>query len=259
MTVSLEALRAEIRELSAQVEEHGHRYYVLDRPTITDSQYDELFRRLSRLEQEHPELALPNSPTAKVGGPPVEKSTVRHTLPMLSLDNITNPDELADFEQRIQRFLKTEDAIEYVVEPRSTASGWSWCTRTASSRWARPGATAPTARTSRRTSAPSARFPCPCAGTGLPYRNCWRCAAKCSIRRRVFGASTGNGKKPGSTCSPIPATPPPAPSSNWTRRSPPAAPSTCSATAWARWSLRPSGATRISWPRCKPGDSSRCR
>ena len=124
MTVSLEALRAEIRELSAQVEEHGHRYYVLDRPTITDSQYDELFRRLSRLEQEHPELALPNSPTAKVGGPPVEKfTTVRHTLPMLSLDNITNPDELADFEQRIQRFLKTEDAIEYVVEPKIDGIG----------------------------------------------------------------------------------------------------------------------------------------
>ena len=124
MTVSLEALRAEIRELSAQVEEHGHRYYVLDRPTITDSEYDELFRRLSRLEQEHPELALPNSPTAKVGGPPVEKfTTVRHTLPMLSLDNITNPDELADFEQRIQRFLKTEDAIEYVVEPKIDGIG----------------------------------------------------------------------------------------------------------------------------------------
>ena len=124
MTVSLEALRAEIRELSAQVEEHGYRYYVLDRPAITDSQYDELFRRLSRLEQEHPELALPNSPTAKVGGPPVEKfTTVRHTLPMLSLDNITNPDELADFEQRIQRFLKTEDAIEYVVEPKIDGIG----------------------------------------------------------------------------------------------------------------------------------------
>ena len=124
MTVSLEALRAEIRELSAQVEEHGYRYYVLDRPTITDSEYDELFRRLSLLEQEHPELALPNSPTAKVGGPPVEKfTTVRHTLPMLSLDNITNPDELADFEQRIQRFLKTEDAIEYVVEPKIDGIG----------------------------------------------------------------------------------------------------------------------------------------
>lgn len=121
---SLEALKAEIRELTARVEEHGHRYHVLDAPIITDSEYDEMFRRLSRLEQEHPELALPNSPTAKVGGPPVERfATVRHTLPMLSLDNVTNPDELADFEQRIQRFLKTTDPMEYVVEPKIDGVG----------------------------------------------------------------------------------------------------------------------------------------
>ncbi len=124
MTVSLEALRAEIRELTAQVEDHGYRYYVLDRPTITDSEYDALFRRLRRLEQEHPELALPHSPTTRVGGPPVDKfATVRHTLPMLSLDNITNRDELADFEQRLQRFLKSDDPLEYVVEPKIDGVG----------------------------------------------------------------------------------------------------------------------------------------
>ena len=124
VTDSREALREEIRALTAQVEDHGYRYHVLDDPVITDSEYDELFRRLSRLEQEHPELALPNSPTAKVGGPPVERfDTVRHTLPMLSLDNVTNPDELADFEQRIQRFLKTDDPLEYVVEPKIDGIG----------------------------------------------------------------------------------------------------------------------------------------
>ncbi len=124
MTDSLAALREEIRALTAQVEDHGYRYHVLDRPEITDSEYDELFRRLSRLEQEHPELALPNSPTAKVGGPPVERfGTVRHTRPMLSLDNVTNPEELADFEQRIQRFLKTDDPLEYVVEPKIDGIG----------------------------------------------------------------------------------------------------------------------------------------
>ncbi len=121
---SLEALEAEVRELTARVEEHSYRYHVLDAPIITDSEYDEMFRRLSRLEQEHPELALPNSPTAKVGGPPVERFvTVRHTLPMLSLDNVTNPEELADFEQRIQRFLKTADPLEYVVEPKIDGIG----------------------------------------------------------------------------------------------------------------------------------------
>ena len=121
---SLEALKAEVRELTARVEEHSYRYHVLDAPIITDSEYDEMFRRLSRLEQEHPELALPNSPTNKVGGPPVERFvTVRHTLPMLSLDNVTNPEELADFEQRIQRFLKTADPLEYVVEPKIDGIG----------------------------------------------------------------------------------------------------------------------------------------
>lgn len=121
---SLEALEAEVRELTARVEEHSYRYHVLDAPIITDSEYDEMFRRLSRLEQEHPELALPNSPTNKVGGPPVERFvTVRHTLPMLSLDNVTNPEELADFEQRIQRFLKTADPLEYVVEPKIDGIG----------------------------------------------------------------------------------------------------------------------------------------
>ena len=124
MTDSLEALKAEIRELTREVEEHSYRYHVLDDSEIADSEYDEKFRRLSRLEQEHPELALPNSPTTKVGGPPVDKfTTVRHTLPMLSLDNITNRDELADFEQRIQRFLKTDDPLEYVVEPKIDGIG----------------------------------------------------------------------------------------------------------------------------------------
>ncbi len=124
MTDSPEALKAEIRELTDKVAEHGYRYHVLDDPRITDSEYDELFRRLSKLEREHPELALPNSPTAKVGGPPLDRfTTVRHTLPMLSLDNITNRDELAEFEQRIQRFLKTADPLEYVVEPKIDGVG----------------------------------------------------------------------------------------------------------------------------------------
>lgn len=124
MTVSLDALGAEVRELTAQVERHAYRYHVLDDPVIADSEYDELFRRLCELEREHPELALPNSPTARVGGPPLDKfAAVRHTRPMLSLDNVTDRDELADFEQRIQRFLKSGDPLEYVVEPKIDGVG----------------------------------------------------------------------------------------------------------------------------------------
>lgn len=124
MRDSLEALQAEIREMTEKVTEHGYRYYVLDQPAITDSEYDELFRRLLKLELEYPDFALSNSPTAKVGGPPLAKFTsVRHTLPMLSLDNITNKQELTDFEQRIQRFLKTTGPLEYVAEPKIDGIG----------------------------------------------------------------------------------------------------------------------------------------
>ena len=89
--------------MTEKVTEHGYRYHVLDQPVVTDSEYDELFRCLLKLELEYPDFALPNSPTAKVGGPPLAKFTsIRHTLPMLSLDNITNKQELTDFERRIQ-------------------------------------------------------------------------------------------------------------------------------------------------------------
>ena len=124
VTGSLEALQAEIREVTEKLAEHGYRYHVLDQPAITDSEYDELFRRLLKLELEYPDFALPNSPTAKVGGPPLAKFTsVPHTLPMLSLDNITNKQELTEFEQRIQRFLKTTDPLEYVTEPKIDGIG----------------------------------------------------------------------------------------------------------------------------------------
>ena len=106
-------------DLRRQIEEHNHRYYVLDDPLISDAEYDELFRRLVALEREHPELASPDSPTQKVGAPPLEKfSTVEHTVPMLSLANAKDADELREFEDRIQRFLKRSEAIEYAVEPK---------------------------------------------------------------------------------------------------------------------------------------------
>ena len=79
------AAEREISELREQLDKHNYRYYVLDDPAISDAEYDRLFHRLVELEQEHPELATPDSPTQKVGAPPLEKfTTVQHTLPMLS-------------------------------------------------------------------------------------------------------------------------------------------------------------------------------
>jgi DNA ligase (NAD+) len=112
-------LRQEIADLRRQIEEHNHRYHVLDDPLISDADYDELFRRLLELERDYPDLAEPDSPTQKVGAAPLEKfSTVQHTLPMLSLNNAKDAEELKEFEERIQRFLKHSGSIEYAVEPK---------------------------------------------------------------------------------------------------------------------------------------------
>src|SRR5574341_2410883 len=104
----------EIFELREQIEKHNYQYHVLDSPLISDAEYDRLFRRLVELEHAHPELATADSPTQKVGAPPLEKfSTVRHTLPMLSLNTATDEEELRECEERIQRFLKDSQTIEY--------------------------------------------------------------------------------------------------------------------------------------------------
>ena len=109
----------EILELRREIDKHNYQYHVLDNPLISDAEYDRLFSRLVALEREHPELATPDSPTQKVGAPPLEKfSTVQHTLAMLSLNNATGPEEIEEFEERIQRFLKHPDALEYAVEPK---------------------------------------------------------------------------------------------------------------------------------------------
>jgi DNA ligase (NAD+) len=109
----------EVLELRREIAKHNHQYHVLDNPLISDAEYDRLFGRLVELERAHPELATPDSPTQRVGAPPLEKfTTVLHTLPMLSLNNATDEQELREFEERIQRFLKHSDPIEYAVEPK---------------------------------------------------------------------------------------------------------------------------------------------
>ena len=85
MAASREETKKEILDLRQEIEKHNYHYYVLDDPLVSDAEYDRLFRRLVELEKKHPEFASADSPTQKVGAPPLEKfATVRHTLPMLS-------------------------------------------------------------------------------------------------------------------------------------------------------------------------------
>jgi DNA ligase (NAD+) len=109
----------EVLGLRREVDKHNYRYYVLDDPLISDAEYDALLRRLQQLEKEYPELITADSPTQRVGAPPLEKfDTVQHTLPMLSLGNANDPEEMREFEERIQRYLKTTEALEYAVEAK---------------------------------------------------------------------------------------------------------------------------------------------
>ncbi len=119
MASSREDLKKEVVRLRREIEKHNYQYYVLDDPLISDAEYDRLFRKLLELEKRNPELASPDSPTQKVGAPPLERfATVRHTHPMLSLNNANNQEEMQEFEERIQRFLKSFQPIEYILEPK---------------------------------------------------------------------------------------------------------------------------------------------
>src|SRR6059058_5312583 len=111
-------VREEVAHLRREIERHNHRYYVLDDPEISDAEYDALFRRLQALEEAHPELRTPDSPTQRVGARPLEKfAAVRHRHQMLSLANVTTAEELGEFDARVRKFLNVA-RIEYVGEPK---------------------------------------------------------------------------------------------------------------------------------------------
>lgn len=110
---------AEIEELRRSVEYHNYRYHVLDDPEISDAEFDALFDRLRELEEQHPELVTPDSPTQRVGGTPLGQfESVVHALPMLSLDKCTTDEELADFDRRIRARLGREAPLRYACEPK---------------------------------------------------------------------------------------------------------------------------------------------
>ncbi len=117
--------KTEVEKLREEIRRHDHKYYVENAPEISDQEYDRLMVRLQKLEEQHPELVTPDSPTQRVGGQPVKEfPTVAHPIPMLSIDNTYSPAEVREFDARIKRLLVAEGAlksgqpVDYVVEPK---------------------------------------------------------------------------------------------------------------------------------------------
>lgn len=116
-------IRKQVESLRQEIDHHNYLYYTLNRPVISDEEFDRLMRRLQELEAQHPELVTPDSPTQRVGGEPIEGFvTVEHTVPMLSIGNTYSESELREFDDRVQRAVSAElgkgEKVEYVVEPK---------------------------------------------------------------------------------------------------------------------------------------------
>lgn len=129
MSELTDAVREEAASLAAALHEANHRYYVLDAPTISDHEYDTMLRRLQELEGLHPELRTPDSPTQRVGaGAGASFAPVIHGVPMLSLQNAMDDDELREFDGRVRRLLglgEGDPPVDYVGELKIDGLGVS--------------------------------------------------------------------------------------------------------------------------------------
>ncbi|MDY6903207.1 MAG: NAD-dependent DNA ligase LigA [Thermodesulfobacteriota bacterium] len=114
------AVKHRIFELRNALHRHNHLYYIKDNPEISDAEYDRMLEELRTLEIQHPDLASPDSPTARVGASPVQDGleTVRRDIPMLSINNAFSEQDIIEFDNRVKRFLKTDDPITYIAEPK---------------------------------------------------------------------------------------------------------------------------------------------
>jgi DNA ligase (NAD+) len=111
-------IQERVEKLREEIRRYDYYYYVLNQPIISDAEYDKLFRELVELEEKYPELKTPDSPTQRVGAPPAEEfAPVEHAIPMLSLDNCFNDEELEEWDDRVRRMLGGEP-VEYVCEPK---------------------------------------------------------------------------------------------------------------------------------------------
>ncbi len=114
-----EDIRKRAAELRQTLHRHNHLYYVLDEPEISDHEYDRLMQELTSLEMAYPEIVEPDSPTQRVGAPPLASfESVAHTIPMLSLENAFDEEEVLAFDKRVRRYLKTDSPLLYTAEPK---------------------------------------------------------------------------------------------------------------------------------------------
>jgi len=108
-----------INSLRSELESHNYKYYVLDEPSVSDTEYDKLFRQLEELEAAYPQLITPDSPTQRVGAEPSKEfGNVTHKIPLLSLANAMNEKELREFDASVKKILEIEGEVVYVGEPK---------------------------------------------------------------------------------------------------------------------------------------------
>jgi len=113
-----DSIQERLAHLKDQIRYHDHLYYVKDRPEISDGEYDRLFQELTQLERAHPDLITPDSPTQRVGAPPLDElGKARHERPMLSLDSLVDPQDVLAFDQRMKRELN-RDQVGYTADPK---------------------------------------------------------------------------------------------------------------------------------------------
>src|SRR6476620_11015366 len=112
-------VQARVDELRAELNHHLYRYHVLDDPEISDAAYDGLYDELQALEDEHPDLITPDSPTQRVGAPASERfQKVEHLTPMGSLEKVTTDESLYKWAEDVRKRLGTEEPVAYVTEPK---------------------------------------------------------------------------------------------------------------------------------------------
>ena len=108
-----------VNRMRESLHHHNYRYYVLDDPEVSDAEYDRLMQELIRLEEAYPQLSRTDSPSVRVGAPPLTKfDTFTHSVAMLSLDNAFNDSDILEFDRRVKRNLDTDAEIKYTAEPK---------------------------------------------------------------------------------------------------------------------------------------------
>ena len=111
------SIEKKIESLRERIRKHDYRYYVLAEPSVSDQEYDRLYKELQILEKKHPKLITPDSPTQRVGSDLTKEfKPIIHKVPMLSLSNTYSQKELLDFDRRIKDALPENDKVEYIVE-----------------------------------------------------------------------------------------------------------------------------------------------